>query len=66
MAGLVPAIHGLRVDPAEVVDASLRWHDRDDAPKRRFQRRLLGWTAQRHLVPKLSCQTATKGRPHEV
>jgi hypothetical protein len=27
MAGLVPAIHGLRVDPAEVVDASLRWHE---------------------------------------
>ena len=29
MAGLVSAIHGLRVDPAEVVDASLRWHDGD-------------------------------------
>jgi hypothetical protein len=26
---LVPAIHGLRVDPAEIVDASLRWHDGD-------------------------------------
>ena len=41
MAGLVPAIHGLRVDPAEVVDASLRWHDGDHAPKSRFQRRLV-------------------------
>jgi hypothetical protein len=29
MAGLVSAIHSLRVDPAEVVDASLRWHDGD-------------------------------------
>jgi len=28
--------------------------------------RLLGWTAQRHLVPKLSCHTATKDRPDEV
>jgi hypothetical protein len=28
---LVPAIHGLRVDPNEVVDASLRWHDGDHA-----------------------------------
>jgi hypothetical protein len=27
MAGLVPAIHGLQVDPTEAVDASLRWHD---------------------------------------
>jgi hypothetical protein len=27
---------------------------------------LLGWTAQRHLVPKLSCRTPTKDRPHEV
>jgi hypothetical protein len=34
--------------------------------ERRVQRRLLGWTAQRHLVPKLSCHTPTKGRPHEV
>jgi hypothetical protein len=29
VAGLVSAINGLRVDPAEVVDASLRWHDGD-------------------------------------
>ena len=41
MAGLVPAIHGLRVDPAKVVDASLRGHDGDHAPKSRFQRRLV-------------------------
>ena len=27
---------------------------------------LLGWTAQRHLVPKLSCQPPTKDRPDEV
>jgi hypothetical protein len=36
----------LQVDPTEVVDASLRWHDGEHAPKRRFQRRLLyngGW-----------------------
>jgi hypothetical protein len=30
------------------------------------QGRLLGWTAQRHLVPKLRCRTATRGRPDEV
>jgi hypothetical protein len=41
MAGLVPAIHGWRVDPADVVDASLRWHDGDYAPKNQFQRRLV-------------------------
>jgi hypothetical protein len=35
------AIHGLRVDPAEVVDASLRRHNGDHAPKSRFQRRLV-------------------------
>ena len=29
MAGLVPAIHALRVDLARIVDASLRWHDGD-------------------------------------
>jgi hypothetical protein len=40
MAGLVLVIHGLRVDPAEVVDARPRWHDGDNAPKSRFQRRL--------------------------
>jgi hypothetical protein len=40
MAGLVPAIHGLRVDPAEVADASLRWHDGDHARKSRIQWRL--------------------------
>ena len=39
MTGLVPPVHGLRVDPAEVVDAGLRWHDGERAPKRRFQRR---------------------------
>jgi hypothetical protein len=36
MAGLVSAIHGLRVDPAEIVDASLRWHDGNHTPKGRF------------------------------
>jgi hypothetical protein len=36
MAWSVSAIHGLRVDPAEVVDASMRWHDGDNAPKSRF------------------------------
>ena len=41
MTGLIPAIHGLRVDPAEVVDAGLRWHDGDHAPKSWFQRRLI-------------------------
>jgi hypothetical protein len=40
MAGLASAIHGLRIDPAEVVDASLRWHGGDIVPKSRFQRRL--------------------------
>jgi Arc/MetJ-type ribon-helix-helix transcriptional regulator len=39
MAGLVPAICALRVDPAEVVDASLRRYDGDYAPKGRFQLR---------------------------
>ena len=39
MAGLVPAICGLRVDPAEVVDASLRRYDGDHAPKSWFQLR---------------------------
>jgi hypothetical protein len=33
MAGLVSAIHGLKVDPAEAVDASLRWHDGDMRPR---------------------------------
>jgi hypothetical protein len=38
MAGLVPAIHGLKVDPAEAVDASLRWHDGDMRPRVGFNR----------------------------
>ncbi len=33
MAGLGPAIHGWGPIQAEVVDASLRWHDGDHAPK---------------------------------
>jgi hypothetical protein len=33
MAGLVPAIHGLQIDPAQAVDASLRWHDEDMHPR---------------------------------
>ena len=32
----------------------------------RHMSRLLGWTAQRHLVPKLSCHPSTKDRPNEV
>jgi hypothetical protein len=31
----------LRVDPAEIVDASLRWHEGNHTPKSRFQRRLV-------------------------
>jgi hypothetical protein len=31
MAGFVPANHGLKIDPAEAVDACLRWHDEDSA-----------------------------------
>ena len=39
MARLVSANHDLRVDPADVVDATLRRHDVDHAPER-IQRRL--------------------------
>jgi hypothetical protein len=45
MAGLVrlvPTIHGLRVDPAEVVDASPRWHDGDHAVSTAIGIRLSG------------------------
>ncbi len=28
--------------------------------------RLLGWTAQRHHVPKLSCENQTKGPPNGI
>jgi hypothetical protein len=41
-------------------------HDDSAPPGTSRIRRLLGWTAQRHLVPKLSCHTPTKDRPDEV
>ena len=40
MARLVSANHDLRVDPADVVDATLRRHDVDHAPESWIQRRL--------------------------
>jgi hypothetical protein len=49
-------------------DAYGAWPRHDDSapPGTARIRRLLGWTAQRHLVPKLSCHTPTKDRPDEV
>jgi hypothetical protein len=38
--GTAQAIRGLRVDPVEAVDASLRWHDGHHMPQSRFPRRL--------------------------